>query len=235
MKKFLSVLSACLFSVTLAHANQATLEENLKANFPTIPTTVVGTTPVPNIYAVQVDGGLVYTDENARYFFVGNLIDFQEQENLTAKEQQKLNRIDVSKLPLENAIKHVKGNGERVLYVFSDPDCPYCKKLEKSLTNIDNVTIYTFLYPLVTLHPNAEKVSTQIWCSKNSYNAWEDYMINNRKPNGSLTCKNPIKANIELGKSLKVSGTPTFFLSDGQRISGGREAAEIEALLKTVK
>lgn len=233
MQKLFATLALGLLASTLTYANQATLEKNLKTDYPQLSMQVIGETPVKGIYTVQVAGNLVYTDENARYFFVGNLVDFKEKENLTAKQEQQLNKIDVAKLPLENAIKLVKGNGERTLYVFSDPDCPYCKKLEQALTGIDNVTVYTFMYPLVSLHPNAERVAKQIWCSKNQYDAWEDYMIHSRKPSATPNCKNPIQQNIELGKALKVTGTPTLFLKDGQRVSGGRDADEIESLLQS--
>ena len=232
MQKLFSTLALGLLASTFSYANQNTLEKNLKANYPEIPMQVIGETPIKKIYTVQVGDGLVYTDENARYFFVGNLVDFKNKENLTAKQEQELNKIDVSKLPLDQAIKHVKGNGERIMYVFSDPDCPYCKKLEQAMTSIDNVTIYLFLYPVRNLHPNAETAAQQIWCSSNRYEAWEDYMINAQSPDSSNHCENPIEKNIQLGRTLKVAGTPTIFLKDGQRITGGRDADEIEALLK---
>lgn len=234
MKKILSAALLGLFSYG-SHASEATLEKNLKHNYPDLPFQVINETPVKKIYSVKIGDSLVYTDEQARYFFVGNLVDFKTKENLTTKQEQKINKIDVSTLPLEQAIKHVKGNGERVLYVFSDPDCPYCKQLEQAMTSIDNVTIYLFLYPIVNIHPHADVIAQQIWCSSNPYEAWEDYMLHSKAPAASSQCKHPISANMQLGKTLKVAGTPTFFLQDGQRIVGGRDSSEIEALLQSVK
>ncbi|GAA5008951.1 DsbC family protein [Acinetobacter puyangensis] len=235
MKKFLTMISLSIFAVTFAQANQTTLQKNLQKNYPEMNAKVTGSTPFNGVYEVNVGNQIVYTDEKGQYFFVGNLVDFKNKENLTAKREQQLNKIDVSKLPLDQAIKQVKGNGQRVLYIFSDPDCPYCQQLEKELTSIDNVTIYLFLYPLKTLHPNAETVAKQIWCSSDRYAAWEDHMINQQAPTALPNCSNPISKNLTLGQTLKINGTPTIFLKDGQRISGAREAADIEALLGTQK
>lgn len=235
MKKWFSSLILSVLSLNLAYANQTTLEKNLKKEFPEIPTKNLGETPIKNIYEVMVADTIVYTDENARYFFVGNLVDFKNKENLTAKREQALNKIDVSKLPLEQAIKHVKGDGSRVLYVFSDPDCPYCKKLEQNMTSVDNVTLYTFLYPLTNLHPRADIVAEQIWCSSNKYEAWEDYMILNEAPDSVIGCDNPIQNNIKLGQKLNITGTPTLFLKDGTRISGTLSTEQINKLLDDVK
>ncbi len=234
MKKLLATLTLSLLAYT-SYANQTTLEKNLKQLYPEIPAKVTGTTPIKGMYEIQVGDSFVYTDENARYFFVGNLVDFKNKENLTAKREQERNKIDISKLPLEQAIKNIKGDGSRILYVFSDPDCPYCQKLEQALTTVDNVTIYTFLYPLKNLHPNAELVASQIWCSNNRYEAWEDYMVNRTPSTTSPNCDNPIQKNIQLGRSLNISGTPTLFLKDGQRVMGGRDANEIEELLQSIQ
>ncbi len=234
MKKLLATLTLSLLAYT-SYANQNTLEKNLKQLYPDIPAIVTGTTPLKGMYEIKVGDSFVYTDEHARYFFVGNLVDFKNKENLTAKREQQRNKIDISKLPLEQAIKNIKGDGSRTLYVFSDPDCPYCQKLEQALTTVDNVTIYTFLYPLKNLHPNAELVASQIWCSNNRYEAWEDYMVNRTPSTTSPNCDNPIQKNIQLGRSLNISGTPTLFLKDGQRVMGGRDANEIEELLQSIQ
>lgn len=235
MKIWLSLLTLGLFTFSSAHADIQTLQQNLKTKYPEIQVKSVQNSPIKDVYEVYMGGRIVYTNEDAKYFFLGNLIDLKEQKNLTEERMQALKSIDVKSLPLKQAIKHVKGKGERVIYVFSDPDCPYCQHLEKELKNIDNLTVYLFLYPITRLHPNAESISQQIWCSKNQYQAWEDYLIDKKQPTSNKSCTTPIEKNIALAKSLEVDGTPTFFLQDGTRISGARETGEIELLLKAVK
>ena len=231
----IALMGLALTFSSASFADADTLTKNLKNNYPNLSAKVVGKSPVDDIYEVQVAGNLVYTDEDARYFFVGNLVDFKTKTNLTEQRQQELNQINISQLPLENAVKNVKGKGERKLYVFSDPDCPYCQRLEQELTTVDNVTIYTFLMPLKALHPNAEMIAKKVWCSKNRYEAWEDYMLHKQAPSAVDNCKNPIAQNIDLAATLNITGTPTLFLNNGQRISGGRTAQELEMLLETVK
>lgn len=235
MKNWLAALSLSLLSFSAAHADIKTVETNLKKNFPDIPVSSVNTTPIKDIYEVFMGGRIVYTNDDAKLFFVGNLIDLKNQKNLTEDREQVLNKIDISKLPLDKAIKHVKGNGSRTLYIFSDPDCPYCHRLEQELTKVNNVTIYLFLYPITSLHPNAGKISEQIWCSKDQYNTWEEYVLNKKKPTNTNKCSTPLLALQKLGDSLDITGTPTFFLKDGSRISGAKTAEEIEELLKNVK
>ncbi|MCU4414190.1 DsbC family protein [Acinetobacter sp. WU_MDCI_Axc73] len=235
MKNLLSVLTLSLLGISLSHASIATVQQNLKKNFPDIPVQSVQTTPLKDIYEVYMGGQIVYTNDDANYFFIGNLIDNKHQKNLTEESLQKLEKIDISTLPLDQAIKHVKGNGQRVLYLFSDPDCPYCQRLEKQMASVDNVTIYLFLYPLKSLHPNAEKIATQIWCSKDQYSAWENYLLNKKQPIKTTDCQTPIQKNLELGKRLKISGTPTMFLKNGNRITGAMDADELNQLLNESK
>lgn len=235
MKAWLSILTLSLMTLNTAHADIQKLEQNLKTKYPEIPVKSVHSTPVKDMYEVYMGGRIVYTNEDAQYFFVGNLIDLKQQQNLTEAREQILNRIDVKSLPLEQAIKNVKGTGERVIYLFSDPDCPYCQHLEKELKNIDNVTIYLFLYPITRLHPNAATIADQIWCSKDQYQTWQDYTVDKKQPAKVKACKTPIEKNIQLAKKLEIDGTPTFFLKDGSRISGARDASEIELLLKALK
>lgn len=232
MKTLISSLALGLALTSTAFADQATLEMNLKQQYPELPAKVTGSTPINGLYEVQISSDIVYTDEHAQYFLVGNLIDFKNKENLTSKREQQLNSIDVSSLPLNQAIKQVKGNGSRVLYVFSDPDCPYCQQLEKTLASINNITIYTFLMPLVNLHPNAEIVSKQIWCSSNKVKALADHMQHQEKLTSKTTCANPIEKNIKLGQSLNINGTPTLFLQNGRRIAGSLDAEQLEYVLK---
>lgn len=235
MKTWFTTLALSLLTFSVAHANIQTVQKNLKNNFPDIPVKSVTVSPVKDIYEVYMGGRIVYTNDEAKLFFVGNLIDLKAQKNITEQREQVLTSIDVKKLPLTQAIKHVKGKGERTLYIFSDPDCPYCQKLEKELTKIDNVTIYLFLYPISSLHPNAVNIANQIWCSKDQYQTWQNYLLNQKKPAKNVNCKSPVNQNIQLARSLEIDGTPSFFLKDGSRISGVRSSDQIEALLKATK
>jgi len=235
MKSWLSILALSIATLTAAHADIATVQKNLKTNFPDIAIENVDTTQFKDIYEVYMGGRIVYTNDDAKYFFVGNLIDLPNQVNITEQRQQVLSGIDVSKLPLNQAVKKVKGKGQRIIYLFSDPDCPYCKKLDAELDKLDNITIYLFMNPIKSLHPTADKTSKQIWCSSNPYQAWTDYTLNGKAPTAKESCNNPIEKNIELAKKLNVTGTPTFFLKDGRRISGALPAAELEILLQEVK
>ena len=229
MKTKLATLMLSLAFFGSAHADVKTLEQNLKTNYPDLPIKGVYQSPVQGIYEVYTSGRIVYTNQDAKYFFVGNLVDIKQQKNMTEERIAELGKIDVKSLPLNQAIKYVKGTGERTLYVFSDPDCPYCQRLEQNMVGVDNVTVYVFLYPLTSLHPNAEKVSNQIWCAKNPAEAWTNYMLNRKLPTNSKSCSSPIQKNIALGQKLNIDGTPTLFLQDGQRISGvPSDAKQIE-------
>ncbi len=235
MKSWLSVLLLSIATLGTAHADIATVQKNLKTNFPDIPVNSVNTTQFKDIYEVYMGGRIVYTNDDAKYFLVGNLIDLPNQVNITEQRQQVLSSIDVSKLPLNQAVKKVKGKGQRVIYLFSDPDCPYCKKLEAELDKVDNLTIYLFINPITSLHPTADKTSKQIWCSSKPYQAWTDYTLKGIAPTAKDSCKNPIDKNLELAKKLEVTGTPTFFLKDGRRISGALPATELEMMLNEIK
>lgn len=232
MKIWFSALTLSLFTFSTAHADTKTLAQNLKQNFPEIPVKSIQSSPIKDLYEVFMGGRIVYTTDEGKYFLVGNLIDLKEQKNITEEREQILTAIDVKTLPLDQAIKHVKGKSERTIYLFSDPDCPYCQQLEKELKKIDNVTIYLFLYPIIGLHPNAAKVANQIWCAQDQYQTWQDYVIDRKQPPSVKECKTPIDKNIALAKKLEIDGTPTFFLENGTRISGVQDAEEIESVLK---
>jgi len=210
MKKLIAALGLSLMTMGLAHADIATLKANLQKNYPDITPQSIQPTPIKDIYEVYMDGEVVYTNDEARYFFIGNLVDLKNKVSLTEQRLQELNKIDVKTLPLNQAIKHVKGNGKRVMYVFSDPDCPYCHALEEELKKVDNVTVYLFLYPLKNLHPNAEAMAQKIWCSKDKYSAWENYVLDRKQPTGKEGCATPVQKNLELGEKLHIDGTPTF-------------------------
>ena len=232
--KPLSVIFVGLFSIN-SFADITTLQKNLDSIKTTLGNQhvkIIGESPIKGLYELQTGSSLIYADESGQYLVNGDLYDLKNKVNLTTQKLQQLNRIDVNTLPLAQALKVVKGTGTRKLYVFSDPDCPYCKLLEKNLQSVNNVTIYTFMYPLKSLHPNAESVAKQIWCSSDRIKAWNGHLLNNTTPSATSSCSNPIDNNIALGKRLNIEGTPTLFLADGTRISGALAAADLEKILK---
>jgi thiol:disulfide interchange protein DsbC len=229
-KNTIAVAVMTIFAVA-AHAGTVDVEKQLREKYPATKVTAVNTTPIGGIYEVVMGRNVAYTDESGRYMIFGHMYDMQQQQDLTAQRLDDLNKIDVSMLPLADAIKTVKGDGSRKLYVFSDPDCPYCKKLEAELAKLDNVTIYTFLYPLTELHPDAKRKADLIWCAKDKVKAWEVFMKDNKLPEGETKCQTPVDSNIRLGASLGINGTPTIIFHGGKMAPGMLPATEIERRL----
>ncbi|MFO7542937.1 MAG: DsbC family protein [Thiobacillus sp.] len=232
--KFMSLaLVATLMLAGCAQANESVIRKALAKQFPGAPISSIKKTPYSGLYEVYLDGQLVYVDARANYVFAGDVIDLSSRRNLTQARLNQLQAVNWDSLPLSNAIKTVKGNGARKLVVFSDIDCPYCRKFEAELARVDNITVYTFLYPIEGLHPKAVKTSKQIWCAPDRNKAWDDYISSGSVPNNDGRCANPVEATIALGNKLKVSGTPTIIFANGQRVPGMVPAAQLERLLAT--
>lgn len=190
--------------------------------------------PQVNLYEVRVGDDVFYADPTGNYLLIGNLIDLRARENLTRKRVQEIKEAALPKfnfadLPLDTAVKIVKGNGKRKVAIFEDPNCGYCKKLEASLHQISDVTIYVFLYPV--LGPDSLAKSKQVWCASNRTKAWTDWMEKGTAPTGEGTCQTPLDRTLELGKKLKVDGTPTLFFTNNKRVEGAIDQAELEKLL----
>jgi len=228
-KRLLSVF-ACLTLATSVFADEASLKKTIEATYPKIKIDSIAKTPFPGLYEIYVDGQIMYSDEKFNFLITeGRLVNPKTKQDITSARLDELNRIDFATLPLDLAIKVVKGNGSRKLVVFSDPDCPYCKKLEqKELVNITDVTIYTFLFPLEQLHPDAANKSRAIWCSSDKVKAWQDWIISGQLPRTVNTCDTPVEKTAYLGRQLRVTSTPTLFFEDGRRMLGAYPAAEIE-------
>ena len=192
----------------------------------------VAKSPYLGLFEVQFDEQLIYTDAKVTYLFVGNVYDTATKKNLTEAKQRELSRIAFDGLPLNLAFTRVKGNGQRKLAIFSDADCPYCAKLEKELKGIDNVTIYTFLYPIDTLHPDAARKSRIIWCAPDRVKAWDAFFESGALPKNNGDCDNPLAATAALGQKLRVSATPTLVFADGSIVPGALPTVEIEAEIK---
>lgn len=207
------------------------VQMKLKDAYPETKFDSVRPSPMRDIYEVVMGNRIVYTNSDAKLLMFGRIVDLKTQTDLTAARLEQISAVDTKKLPIENAIKTVKGDGSRIVYVFSDPDCPYCKQLEKTLADVTDVTIYTFLYPLEGLHPDAPKKSKAIWCSKDKSKAWKEVMVVGKEPMGNSDCKNPISANVALAQSLNIQGTPYLIRGDGTVRAGALNASDLERYL----
>ena len=185
-------------------------------------------TPYLGLYEVLVDNEILYTDEKLTYIFTGEILDAKSMQNLTKKRLLELSGLKWENLPLESAFKTVRGNGKRMLAIFSDPNCPYCKRFEKDLAKVDDITIYTFLYPV--LGPNSVEKSKAIWCSADKSKAWNDLMLNGTAP-AAAQCSTPIEKNLAFGRKYRVDGTPTLVFANGERVPGAIPAEQIEKML----
>ena len=187
------------------------------------------------LYEVYMEGNIFYTDEKMTAFIAGGqLIDAKTMKNTTEERMRKLTAIKFSELPLERAIKQVRGNGKRVMATFEDPNCGYCKRLAKDLLKLDNATVYTFLLPI--LSEDSLKKSRQIWCSSDRAKAWNDWMVDGKTPTGKEDCDtSAVDKNREFASKLKISGTPTIFFADGERVPGAMPLDRIEQKLSAVK
>jgi thiol:disulfide interchange protein DsbC len=172
---------------------------------------------------------LLYTNDEASHFFIGAVIDGKTQTDLTEARMRKLNAIRFADLPLNQAFKIVRGKGTRQLAYFSDPRCGYCRRFDQEIVKMDDVTVHVFMLPIIA--PDSGSISRAVWCSPDRAKAWLDWMLKEVAPAAGSTCANPVERNLELGKKLRISGTPTLFFVDGQRISGWRPAPELSKLL----
>lgn len=230
---------AALFSAMAltAIADEASLKKAIEAAYPKFKVESVTKTPYAGLYEVFMGGQIIYTDEKLTFLIAeGHLVDPKTKKDITGERLEELTKIDFSSLPLDQAIKVVKGNGSRKLVVFSDVDCPFCKRLEQNeLSNITDVTIYTFLYPIEQLHPDAANKSKAIWCASNRVKAWNDWIFNNKLPTSTAKCEVPLEKVGELARKYGVSSTPTLFFADGRRLLGAQPYKEIEGYLQAAK
>ena len=239
MFKRLVILSLLAPMLALAQAadpagkltSEAIIKRTLEGRLGGVKVDAVTKTPYLGLYEVRMDSELIYTDEKMNYIFSGNIIDGKNMQNLTEKRLRDLSSIKWENLPLDAAVKTVRGNGKRLLAVFSDPNCPYCKRFEKDLAKVDNITIYTFLYPI--LSQDSSDKSKGVWCSADKSKAWNDLMLNNTIP-ATARCDTPIERTLELGRKHRVTGTPTLFFTNGERVPGAIPAEQIEKLLAEV-
>lgn len=193
----------------------------------------INNTPINGLYEVVVNGKqITYTNATGQFMLVGDLIDTKEGRSLTEERKAVLNAVDFNSLPFDKAIKEVRGNGEMKLAVFSDPDCPYCKRLEHELVKLNNITIYNFLMPIASLHPDAPRKSVQIWCQPDRTKAWNSWMRDGKAIPKVADCTNPVAQTTALGESFGFNGTPTLVFPNGKTQSGYLPMPELEIVIK---
>lgn len=224
------VLLALVISTT-ACADESSVRKALAAKFPDMPVQSVTKAPVKGLYEVVAGQQILYVDEKVDHVILGNLIDTNSRRNLTEERRQALLRVKFETLPFEDAIKIVKGKGERKLAVFEDPDCPFCHKLEAELAKMDNLTVYVFLLPLDQLHPQASIKARQVWCAPDRAKAWLDVMSTGALPGNKGDCPNPVARIGALAQKLNIQGTPAIVFESGRLVPGAIPQAKIEELL----
>ncbi|HQU06042.1 putative thiol:disulfide interchange protein DsbC precursor [Ferrovum sp. JA12] len=231
-------LVLCLICCQVAEAqdtNYDLLKEKILSKVPKLKGHIqsIQSSGVWDLYEVDTDDHqIIYTDKNVSYLFAGEIYQTTNLENLTQKRLDTINAVAWQDLPLSLAIKRVKGNGQRELVVFSDPDCPYCRRLESELKNINDVTIYTFVYPIASLHPHAPQRSAEIWCAHNRAQAWDEYLLNKKQINKNTQCDVSDLEKVQLlAEKLNINGTPTLIFKNGQKVPGVISANDLEKLL----
>ncbi|MFM7025940.1 MAG: DsbC family protein [Limnohabitans sp.] len=227
-------LAIALLTLGIAQAQEANIRKNLAERLPNIPKIdEVSKTPMAGLYEVRMGSEVMYTDAEGNYLIQGQLIDVRQKRNLTEERVDKLSAVAFDQLPLKNSFTQVRGNGKRKLVVFADPNCGFCKRFEKDLQKLDNVTIQHVLYPI--LGEDSKVKSKNIWCAKDKAKTWNDWMLNGVTPPAASCDTAAIDANVEFGKKHRITGTPTLFVADGTRVVGAVPLPQIEAALAQVK
>ncbi|MFN3594219.1 MAG: DsbC family protein [Thiobacillaceae bacterium] len=216
-----------------AQADEAVIRKTLAERYPGVTVQSVSPTAIPGLWEVWTGSQLVYTDAAAEYLIVGSLVETRSKTNISQQRMNTLRAVRFDSLPLDQAFTVVKGKGERRLAVFTDPDCPFCRRLERELDRIDNLTVHVFLYPLPELHPNAPEIARNVWCAADRAQSWRAYMLEGKAPDKTQDCEAPIQQIAELAARLGIGGTPALIFGDGRRVDGFIPAREIEALLKS--
>jgi thiol:disulfide interchange protein DsbC len=234
----LATTAAAALSLWLgtAHADEADIRRTLQERFTQLPKIdEVRPTPVNGLWEVRMGTDIVYTDATGQYMLQGSLLDTASKRNLTEERIDKLTAIDFGKLPLKDAIVWKTGTGKRRIAVFADPNCGYCKRFEKDLQNLKDVTVYTFMIPI--LGGDSPQKSRSIWCAKDSTSAWRNWMLDGSAPPRQMgECdSSAIERNLALSQKHRVTGTPAIVFEDGSRVPGALSAAEVEKRLSGSK
>lgn len=237
--KLLATAATAIFAVlTLGQAFAAspedTIRQTLNERIPQL-TKIdeVRTTPMQGLYEVRVGTDVFYTDAQGNHLIQGELIDTQARRNLTEDRIKALTAVKFSDLPLNDAIKVVQGKGERHIAVFADPNCGYCKRFERDMQSVDNVTMHVFLIPI--LSPDSVEKSRNIWCAKDQAKAWQDYMLKGEKSTSATCDTKALERNLAFAHKYKITGTPTIIFTDNTRVPGAISAKDVEKRLSSAK
>ena len=235
MKTIQSLLALLTLALSfVAAAQESTIRKNLAERIPQMQKIdEVSRSPFPGLWEIRVNGtDIFYSDAEGNFLIQGSLIDTRQRRNLTEERIEKLSAISFDSLPVRDAFTIVRGNGKRRLALFEDPNCGYCKRFERDLQKVDNVTIHLFLYPI--LGADSTEKSKNIWCAKDPARAWTDWMLRDQQPSGASNpaCDSAALArNVEFGRKHKISGTPTLLFADGSRVPGAISSAQVEKYL----
>ena len=231
----LAALTLCLMPA-LALADEAAIRKALEPMLNGVRIEGVQPAPLAGLYEVRFKTAqgvrIVYTDANGAYVVQGSILDLRSGRDLTEERLRKLSAIKFESLPLDQAVKVQRGNGKRILAMFSDPYCPACKQFEQTLQQVDDITIYVFMYPVI--RPELSEQSKAVWCSPDRSRAWLDLALRGKRPVASAACETPVDKNLALGRALGVNSTPTLYFANGERVSGGIPAADLRELLDQV-
>ena len=234
LNRLLLLIAALALSSAALAADDAELRRTLE---PKLGVQIDGIEPgpVPGLYEVRYRSPqgvqVIYVDATGNYVIQGKIYDLRAERDLTEERLRKLNAIKFESLPLELAVKIQRGDGKRVLAMFSDPYCPACRQFERSLAQVDNVTIYVFMYPVI--RPENIDHSRMVWCSADRAKAWLELAAapKPKVPNAAKSCGDPVDKVLKLGRSLAVNSTPTLVLANGERVSGGLAPDDLKELL----
>jgi thiol:disulfide interchange protein DsbC len=236
MKLLQTTLMALAAALSMgAFAQEATIRKNLAERLPNLPKIdEVSKTPMDGLYEIRVNHSeIFYTDAQGNFLIQGSLIDTQARADLTEQRLNKLTAIAFKDLPFKDSFTIVRGNGKRRMAVFEDPNCGYCKRFERDLTKVDNVTVHVFLYPILSADSNEK--SRNIWCAKDKGAAFLDWMTKDVVPKTAQCDAAAVARNVELGKKARITGTPTIIFADGSRVPGAVGADRIEKFLNEAK
>jgi thiol:disulfide interchange protein DsbC len=228
----LSLFAGTAFAET---AQEATIRKTIEPRFgENVKVDSVTKTPYAGLFEVRVGGDIFYTDAKADYLFIGRVVSTRTFEDYTRARVDAINKIKFADLPFDSAVKTVKGNGKRVIAVFEDPNCGYCKRFRHTLDGMDNITVYTFMYNI--LAPDSAVKSRNVWCSADRAKAWDDWMLNGKEAaSAPANCTAPNDQILALGQKMKITGTPTIFFTDGSRIPGAVDVKNLEDKLAAIK
>lgn len=234
VRLILASVLALAFSASSVLAQEASIRKNLTERLPNLPKIdEISKTPMNGLFEIRMGNDVMYSDAEGNFLIQGALIDVKQKRNITEERIEKLSAVPFDQLPLKSAFTQVRGNGKRKLVVFADPNCGYCKRFEKDLQKLENVTIYHLLYPI--LGEDSKTKSKNIWCAKDKAKSWNDWMINGTTPTTANCDASTVDSIVEFGKKQRITGTPTLFFADGSRVPGAVPMAQVEKLLAEIK